>query len=176
MPCCKLPPVSLCLRILVRSQIVLEAPPLPGSPTSQQSGTPEVPSISLSAQRPPPGNAQDCTCSLTSTEGPAGEGCWMPGDQFCEGWTCTPCNAVPGRVSPVHRKCLWKGLLQKECKGLHLSAWAGLLRQQSFTFSQLWRVEVQGQGVGRVGSWRAVFSVFSRRLPSVCVCVLVSSL
>lgn len=38
-------------------------------------------------------------------------------------------------------------------KGLHSSAWAGLLRQQRFTFSQLQRVELQDQGAGRAGSF-----------------------
>lgn len=70
LPCCKLPPVSRWLRTLVQSQIVLEAPPLPGSPTSQQSQEYLTCPASLSAQRPFPGDVQDSTCSLSSTEGP----------------------------------------------------------------------------------------------------------
>ena len=87
LPCCKLLPVSLCLRILVQSQIVLDAPPLPGSPTSQQSQehlecraslflpnalsqamprTARVPLPALKAQHHSPRMI--------------GEGCWIPGD------------------------------------------------------------------------------------------------
>lgn len=94
-------------------------PPLPGSPISAVRNTWRLPSISLSAQRPPkcPGAARVPLPALKAQRHSLvrmlGEGCWMPGDQFCEGWTCTPYSAMPGRVSPVHRKCLWKGLLQR---------------------------------------------------------------
>ena len=54
------------------------------------------------------------------------------------------------------------------------------LKQQKWVFSRCWSLEVQDQGVGRVGFFSGLslclvdgcllFPVFSHGLPSVCLC------
>ena len=61
----------------------------------------------------------------------------------------------------------------------------GCLKQQKCIFSQFWRLELQRQGVGRVGSFwghspwlvdgHLLLPVSSHCLSCVCVCVLISS-
>ena len=86
------------------------------------------------------------------------------GRQTClwvhEQWGVGPCVTLPG-LSPQ---------LQ-----------TGRLKQQKLIFSQFWRLEVQGQGVGKVGFFRGLspwlidghlLPVSSPGLPSVHLCVL----
>lgn len=108
------PLMSLCLCILALSWIVLEAPPLPGSPTPQQHWqSPKCQAAPFLPNGLTTGGAQGSRYLTCSPPTVMGWGCWKPLDQVPRRPACVLCEPSAGKKArcQVHicgRKCYGK--------------------------------------------------------------------